>query len=297
MNGLLRIVGWFFFPMFRVLKLSLCVLIPALAALALGASVWGWRPAGQSQLADPVPATLQEAVAAACSEVPRALPAPQRALRPTLVLPRAGDRELLMTQGIREALERDGGYRPVDQSLARELLDELFDLAGAPRQPVADAPTALGLAKAAGAEVVMFGHVERLALRDRRAEVSFSLQAFELGGEQPLLAGEFPALRPGSLRTATKLPWAMRLGVLAVAVVWPLLTIPVMARVLRMDSNAATLLTILAVTAVPALVAWPQFFAEPVGPGRILAYAFAVLLAGFWSALVMSRVAAREDGG
>jgi len=268
----------------------------AIAALALGVGVWGWRQSGSGESPPPVPATLQEAVDAACRDVPRALPRPQRALRPTLVLPLEGDRELLVTQGVRRALERDGGYRPVDKGKVRELMDELFDMAGVPRQDVTDAATALSIAKTAGAEVVMFGRVQRLEQGDGQAAVSFSLRAFELGSEQPLLADDFPAARPAESSPGQTLHWAWMLGVLAVAVLWPLLTIPVMARVLKMESNAATLLTILAVTAVPAVVAWPLFFGTTVVVWRVALFALMLLLVGLWSALVMSWVAAREDG-
>jgi hypothetical protein len=296
MKGLLKSAGRMFFPVLFFLSLLLHVRFLAIAALALGVGVWGWRQSGSGEAPMPVPATLQEAVDAACLDVPRSLPRPQRALRPTLVLPLDGDRELLVTQGIRRALEQDGGYRPVDKGKARELLDELFDLAGVPRQDVTDADTALGMAKAAGAEVVLFGQVERLELRDGQAAVSFSLRAFELGSEQPLLVGNFPAAPPAESSAAETPPaWGWMLGVLAVAVFWPLLTIPVMARVLRMESNAATLMTIVGVTAVPALVAWPLFFGTAVVAGRVIVFAVALLLVGLWSALVMSWVAARAE--
>ena len=296
MKGLLKFAGRMFFPAMFFLSLLRHVRFLAIAALALGVGVWGWRQSGSGESPPPVPATLQEAVDAACRDVPRALPRPQRALRPTLVLPLEGDRELLVTQGVRRALERDGGYRPVDKGKVRELMDELFDMAGVPRQDVTDAATALSIAKTAGAEVVMFGRVQRLELGDGQAAVSFSLRAFELGSEQPLLADDFPAARPAESSPGQTLHWAWILGVLAVALLWPLLTIPVMARVLKMESNAATLLTILAVTAVPAVVAWPLFSGTTVVVWRVAVFALMLLLVGLWSALVMSWVAAREDG-
>lgn len=298
MKGLLRFAGRMFFPVLLLLSLLLHARFLAVAALALGVGIWGWRQSSPGEAPPPIPATLQETVDAACRQVPRALPRPQRALRPTLVLPLAGDRELLVTQGIRRALDQDGGYRSVDKDQARELLDELFDLVGTPLQDVTDADTALEMAQAAGAEVVMLGRVERLELGDGQADVSFSLRAFELGSEQPLLAGNFPAAPTVESPAAEpRLPWGWMLSVLAVAVLWPLLTMPVMIRVLRMESNAATLLTILAVTAVPAVVAWPLFFATAVGAWRVVAFALAVLLVGFWSAQVMSWIAAREEDG
>jgi hypothetical protein len=295
MNGLLKFSGWLFFPMLRAFELPFYVRFPAIVMLGLTLGVWGWHQSKQRDPPEPVPATLREAVDAACSDIPRSLPRPQRALCPTLVLPLVGDRELLVLQGIRRALDRDGGYRPIGKGLPRELMDDLFDLAGTPPQPVTDAQTALGIAKTAGAEVVVFGQVDRLKLQDGHAEVSFSIQAFESSSGRPLLAGDFLFPKPGSLARVTTLHWGFVLGVLIVAVFWPVLTIPVMARVLRMESNAATLMTIVGVTAVPALVAWPLFFGTAVVAGRVIVFAVALLLVGLWSALVMSWVAARAE--
>ena len=296
MNALLKTLGRLFAPVVYLLTLPLRLWFWIIVLLTLGVGLWGWRQFGQRESPPVVPATLQAAVEAASSRLPPALPRPQRALRPTLVLPLVDDRELLVTQGIRQALTRDGGYRPVDKGTGQQVLDELFELAGVPRQPVTDGEIALQIAEAAGAEVVVLGRVERLELQAQHAEVAFSLQVFETGSQTPLLADTFTSAPPPGLRNATSaLPWAWALGVLAVAVLWPLLTIPVMARVVRRESNSTTLVTIVVISAVPVVVAWPLFFGTAIVAWRVITFALALLLVAFWTALVMSWVAAREE--
>ncbi|MCL4205628.1 MAG: hypothetical protein KJ000_24365 [Pirellulaceae bacterium] len=295
MDIFVKMLDWLMYSLQVLLSLLLHLRIWMLGLLALGVGAWSWRYAGRIETPRPVPATLTQATEAACRRVPSALPRPDRVLRPTLVLPLADDRESLVTGTLRQVLNADGRYRPVDPGLVQRLLDEFFELAGAPRQPVADAESALRIARNAGAEVALFGRVERLELHDQRAEVTFRLEAVEVESERSLLADTFSSTPPAAHRGSSSPSWPWWLGILAVAVVWPPLTVPVMARVLRRESNLATLLTIVAITAVPAAIAWPVFFGADTSVWRVILFTLGLLLTAFWSALVMSWVAASQD--
>lgn len=296
MNALLRAIGRLFYPARLLFSFLFRLWFWMLAFLLLGVGLWSWRYSARIESPRPVPTSLRQAIDAACGRVPSALPRPERALRPTLVLPLAGDRESLVTDAVRQVLNADGRYRPVDPGLVQRLLDEFFELAGAPRQPVSDAGSAMRIARSAGAEVAIFGRVERLQLHDQHAEVAFWLEAVDVEREQPLLADTFSS-QPPEMPPATSSPtWPRWLGALAVALLWPPLTVPVMARVLRMESNLATLLTIAAVTAVPAVIAWPLIFNADMGTWRVVLFTVGLLLTAFWSALVMSWVVEHNEG-
>jgi hypothetical protein len=296
MNTLLRTIGRLLYPVRWLFSFLFRLWFWLLALVLLGVGVWTWQSSGRIESPRPVPTSLRQAVDAACSRVPSALPRPERALRPTLVLPLADDRELLVTDTIRQVLNADGGYRPVDPGRVQRLLDEFFELAGAPRQPVTDAGSALRIARSAGAEVALFGRVDRLQLHDQHAEVTFRLEAIDVESEQPLLAETFSSVPPTTNQITRPVTWPWWLGALAVVLLWPPLTVPVMAWVLRMESNLATLLTIVAVTAVPAVIAWPLIFGGDIGAWRIVLFTVGLLLTAFWTALVMSWVAASQDG-
>ena len=287
--------GWLFLPVLVFAQLICQLRFWMVLLLAAGLVVWVWRGAQQPATAPVVPETLAQAVRAAASQLPHLLPPPERALRPTLVLPLADDRELLVTGTVRQVLNADGRYRPVDPSLVQRVLDEFFALAGAARPPVTDAATALQIGQAAGAEVVVFGHVEQLALKERHAEVAFRLQAVEVATEQPLLADRFswsPEAATPRAPPRAPLTW---FALAALALIWPPITVPLMARVLRMENNLATFLTILAVTAVPAAIAWPVFFGSDLVTWRLVLFVVGLLLIGLWTTLVMSWVAEYED--
>ena len=297
MNAFLKTIGRLFYPvrwlfsfLFRLWFWMLALL------LLLGVGLWSWRYSARIESSRPVPTSLRQAIDAACSGVPSALPRPERALRPTLVLPLAGDRESLVTDTVRQVLNADGRYRPVDPGLVQRLVDEFFELAGAPRQPVSDAGSAVRIARSAGAEVAIFGRVERLQLHDHHAEVAFWLEAVEVESEQSLLADTFSSQPPTMPSVTSPSTWPQWLGALAIALLWPLLTVPVMTRVLQMESNLATLLTIAAITAVPAVIAWPLLFGADMETWRVVLFTLGLLLTAFWTALIMSRVAASQDG-
>ena len=264
----------------------------ALLAMLLG--MWAWYQFGSQSQPPVIPPTILESVKALSSEVPPALPRPRRALRPTLVLPLVDDRELLVTQGIRQALEQQGWYRPVEKGPLVQFCDGLFSTIGMPRETVASPAIAIKLARATSAEVVLLGKLEQLELIRGHADVGFSLRTFEVQSGNVLYEGRFQSPRPGIFHGIIT-GWGLAVaGVIGLALLLPPVTIPVMRRVLRMESNKATAFTILLVTAVPAVLAWPVVFGSSVETWRIIGFAGAVLLAGLWCIAVMTWVAERQ---
>jgi hypothetical protein len=266
--------------------------ISALLALIGGAWVWYQFQRPPTVV---VPADLVSAADVAVERFALALPRPERALRPVLVLPPVGDREMLVTQALRNCLDRQGLYRPVDKGRTDRFLEELYKLAGIPQGPVTDPAVALKLGRAAAAEVVLLGHVDRFWLGHKGAEIVLTLRMLQVADGQVLSSGTFsntitPAPSAGS-ESEAGLRMTVLVALIALALLCPLLAVPLMRRTLRRESNAANLLTIVGISALPAVIAWPVAFRGPTSVWHTTLYLIGVVLSVLWSTTVMAYVA------
>lgn len=295
-RGLMRVLGsvanqlW----TFARLPLQLLVALLILAALAIAAWEWYWRDDGS--MPEAASALLARSMTEACAGVPVALPTPDRALRPLLILPLADDRNSLVTGKLRDSFAGQDWYQLVEKGRVEQIIDALYEAWGKPREPVTDPSVAIELAEDAPAEVVVIGRVQRLEPLDGGFNVSIHLQAIEVDSGQLLLDDTFSNLESSTAAPGSySFRLAALLGLASFALIWPALTIPVMRRVVRMESNAATLITILLITAVPALASWPIVFGGGTGVWRAVGFCVVVLLAGFWCMVVMAWVAERDN--
>jgi hypothetical protein len=288
-------LGWAAHPLVLIPRLLLHLSLGHVAVIAGAATALAWYQYGRPTVPKPpVPKTLSEAVGLAVAEVPPAMPRPRVALRPTLVLPLVGDRDLLVTQALRDALAAQGWYSPVEAAPTDKMLDQLFQAIRLPRQPVEKRAVAAKLAKAAGAEVAVLGRVKQMELFQEHADVSIHIEAFEVEDEQTLLAGAYPrpVLQQPVMGPAG--PWGPILAVAAFALLWPPIASPIMRRILKLESNTATAAALMVLTAVPAMIAWPVIFGSSGGTWRLVSYIVGVLLVGLWCTAVFSWVAERD---
>ena len=205
----------------------------------------------------PVPQTLADAVNEACQAIPIRLPRPNRALRPTLLLPLNDDREGLFTERLRTALDQQGWYRPVEASLLDKTLDTVREVTGIGIDPSARSMqwTAAELAammRSAKAEAALRGSVNRLSIpASGPVEISLQLELWELPPTESATATLISSLNverplPNSAVDEVQTSRWSKLrfygAAFCVALVWPFAMIPWMRRAIRQDSNAANLM-------------------------------------------------------
>ena len=216
----------------------------------------------------PVPQALDVAVTELCQEVPGQLPEPERALRPTLLLPLSGDREGFVTDRLRTSLDNQGWYRTIEASLLEKVTDTARELTGIGSVPsdrsMQWTPAELAkMMQAAKAEAVLRGNVDRLALpADGPVEIKLRLELWELSPTEPNTAVlkqfvnlQRPEVVPPNAPAVPKTSfWSSvrSYGILFLAaLVWPFVMIPRMRKALREDSNEANLKALLIITAIP----------------------------------------------
>ncbi len=304
-HGFLGTVWGVLRPVWFVVKWPVQIGASILFVSAIISAAWTTYFGGPAAPTRPaVPSNIPEAVARVCQQVPGDLPKPPKLLRPTLVLPLVGDRELpegdrLVTRELRQAIAADGAYSVVEQGPVEQFVARLFKAIGQPAEPVTDATTAIRLGKQARAEVVVLGRVEKLERTESGSiDVALEVRLFDVATGEKLFDGSFPkpaasqplavvGVGPGRLVSI----W---LGLGAFALIWPPVTSPIMRRVLRMESNIATLLAIVLITAVPAGLAWLLVLYTDAGFWPITACVLGTALVGLWCMTVMSWVAQDE---
>ena len=239
------------------------VTIGTVVALLIG--VWGtYFYLGERQPPRPVPQTLAEAIEDVCQGIPSQLPVPDRALRPTLLVPINGDREGLFTEQLRHALDLQGWYRPVETSLMNQAFTAVRDVTGIGTDPSVRSmqwtPSELArMMRSANAEVVLRGRLDRFSrLPDNTVEIQLRLELWELlGTGAELIASlhiERPLPAPPDEITNNR---RGGLGYYAIAfliaLVFPFAMYPWMRWAIREDSNAAIAQALLGITAIPLL--------------------------------------------
>ena len=233
------------------------------AVLLLGYVYYSYQMPSLTALR-PVSPTLEAAMNEVCQDVPGQLPEPERALRPTLLLPLAGDREELFTNRLRDSLDKQGWYRSVQTNQLGKVFDTVRELAGVGSDPSVRSmqwtPAELaGMMRSANAETVLRGSVDRLTLPDSGpVEIKLRLELWELAEPEAVLKCSFNVERPQPSSPADpQTSFWNRLRpygvVLLIALVFPFAMIPWMQWAIREDSNVANLKALLGMTAIPLL--------------------------------------------
>jgi hypothetical protein len=247
---------------------------------------WYWYSNTSRKRPISVSSDYRSRLHALADEVPRTLPLRKVAWRPTLVLPLKDDPDSMVTDAICDALQRHGGYRPIDRSLRDRVIAQYFELVGTRSEHVADPQIAVRLAKNASADFVLMGQINQLDPLHTDAIVTFHLTALEVANGTVLLDAEFDNRRAaGGVHRANLRAWALGLILFAI---WPVMTIPVMRRVLRMDSTTANVLAILIITAVPIFFCFLFLLTGIVAPFHWLALIPVAAATGLWTTFVMA---------
>ena len=276
--------------------------IIALAVGALGASVY-FSLQDNRQPPRPVPQTLANAIEEVCQDISRQLPAPDRALHPTLLLPLNGDREGLFTERLRTALDQHGWYRPVEATLINQALSAIRDVTGIGTDPSVRSmqwtPDELArMMRSANAEVALRGRLDRFSLlSDGTVEVQLRLELWELSGTEAELISslhiERPLHEPPDEVENNNRRSDFRYYVIAflIALVFPFTMIPWMRWAIREDSNAAIAQALLGITAIPllAFVVFMNWCGTDV-VSLILQGGIAAVLLFFYTAFVLNIV-------
>lgn len=227
----------------------------------------------------------RQAVRAVCEEVPDRLP-PLDVQRVAVVVPLQDDDTRIVTYYLREAL-RDSMYKPPEPGAASWLTRRFNYAMGQP--PARSASEAAEVARAKDARFAIWGRV--LKLNDE--SVQFELNVTDAEG-QPV--GE-PITLPGTAADRVTIS-AIDMtngkyfsGVVVFTLLWPLVLIPLMRRVIRVENNGLTLVVLIAMTAVPAALVYPWAFGSLYSVVRAVIW-FAILAIVFlWCSYVLSRAA------
>lgn len=254
----------------------------------------------------PVPQALETAVNDLCRDVSSGLPEPDRALKPTVLLPLNGDREGLVTDQLRAALDRQGWYRPMEAGLLEKVFSTARELTGIsldqPARSRQWTPAELAnLMRSSKAETVICGNVDRLAIpTDGPVEIELRLELWELSASDPNTAElrqslDFEHPKPAAVDVAPSAGRESGLRtygiVLLLALIWPFATIPWMKKAIREDNNAAVLKTLLGMTAIPLFVFLLYLFFLGKGSFDIVMQGgIGALFLFFYSAFVMNGI-------
>ncbi len=269
---------------------------------------------GPAQRSRPVPIALADAVEDMCARVPTTLPEPRRVLQPLLLLGPAQDRESLVGDRLREAVNAQGWYRTVEKNMLENIIETTRELSGM-TSDFSDRVMSLtpgelaALMRSAKAEVLMRGTLERLSLpRDKKPEIVLRLELWEPSPADPDTAvrlfsrtfstdddpsvddtadGAAESPRPVAFSQSAYPYWIM----LVLGLIWSPAMIPRMQAALREDDNTANLKAILGITSVPVLVFVVfQVFAGVDWMPLCFQSLVVALVVFFYTAFIMSRL-------
>jgi hypothetical protein len=203
----------------------------------------------------------QRVCAKAADELPRRNGIPSIA-----VLDLAGDVQGLVTNLLRDRIAATGEFHLMEEPFLRKLLRE-FGKDGAPITRLADA---VATARETGVDMIVFGEIPEFAVRQDSAALKLELRMAERASGQAIFARSyFESVGGGGLASSY---WRARIADsskgrrifiwVAFTLLLPLVSFPLIRRLLSEDSNLLNLVLLLAYTIVDML--------------------FALLLTGFW---------------
>ncbi|MDG2219806.1 MAG: hypothetical protein P8L85_00385 [Rubripirellula sp.] len=241
------------------------------------------------------PVGIREAVDQACQRLVDALPNPEVALRPTLILTMEGDRQSLVTDSMSRWLSEDGRYRSVDPGL----LDQLYEKVGFDRRAVSDREDAVRLARAMEAEVVIFGRINRLEIDQADVNLSLDIQVLDLVNERELYADVLTNLPVTEVRdpgtpvsgNTYVLPF---FALVCLTLAWPIACFPGVRALLRIEHNGLTAACLLLIIAVPIFVWWSAVSLIASGVVAVLLLVIGTIAIPVWCLFVTNSLAAPE---
>jgi hypothetical protein len=212
---------------------------------------------------------------------------------PTLaVLNLAGDDQGVVREILRDRLEASGEYRMMEPGFFRKLMREF----GREEDPVSRLEDAVDMARKLGVDLVVFGEIPEFKARKDEAAIRLELRMAERRTGEAVFAHSYSEKiggdRPG--RSSWRAHMAAsskgrRIFVwVAFALLLPLLTVPVIRRVVSVESNLVNLALLVGYTAVDSVLAlWlTGFWIAGIGTALILLLALAV--SGFYNYVIAS---------
>jgi len=283
--------------------------IPAVLLICYIGYLYYSEHAPQTAPPRPVPPVLDAAVSDLCQDIPGQLPEPGRVLKPTILLPLENDRENFFTDRLRTALDRQGWYRPVEAGLLDRTLDTVREFTGigtgASAQSMQWSPPELAnMMRSANAETVLRGSVDRLALPEGGpVEIQLRLELWELSPTDPTIAVLIRSLNlerplptlPEMSTDAPKPPrqtgfWSYAV-IFLIGLAYPFAMIPWMRRAIGEDSNAAILIALLGITAIPVCVFLGYLIWLGTGMiGIVVQGGLVALCLFFYTAFILNRI-------
>lgn len=230
-----------------------CVL--SLMVVGLGGYVY-FQAIDRSEELSPTPAGIDVAIDQVCQQLVDALPNPQIALRPTLILTLESDRQALITASMSRWLSEDGRYRPVDPGL----LDQLYQTLGFEERVVLNREDAVRFAQSADAEVVIYGRINQFEIDERAVNLNLDIHVFDLLSNEQVYDGRLANSEP-DLAIARKIQASQSdfvlpcLALICLALAWPIACFPGIRAVLKLESNLFTAVVLIVVIAMPVF-AW-----------------------------------------
>jgi hypothetical protein len=190
------------------------------------------------------------------------------------VLDFAGDVQGFISNHLRERIAAAGEFKVLDEIFFRKLLREF----GKDQGPITRLADAVEAARAIGVDLVVFGEIPEFAARQEAAALSMEVRVAERASGQAVFAQSYRE-RLGDTWLGSAY-WRARIADsskgrrifiwVAFTLLLPLLTIPLIRRLVAVDSNMVNLAWLLGYTIVDVL--------------------FALLLTGFWIATVWTAV-------
>ncbi len=175
------------------------------------------------------------------------------------VLNLAGDDQGLVTEILRARLEASGEFRLMEPGFFRKLLREF----GKEEAPVSRLADAVDMARKLGVDLVLFGELPEFKASADRAAIRLELRMAERATGQALFArsySESVGSGPGRFSWRARMAGSAkgrRIFIwVAFTLLLPLLTVPLIRRIISVESNLVNLVLLVAYTAVDLALAF-----------------------------------------
>lgn len=277
-------------------------LIPATLLTLLSGTVW-FNSSRPEVVHRP---ELVDAVRLASVKAANALPVPQIAESPVLVLPFANDPHGLVRDEVEQALVRRGSYAPLPPHRLDGWIDWGTESLGLHSNGITKTESACRRGRWAAAAVVMTGIVHQTRVPSsgvlspgQSAYAEFTIELRDAHTSRLLHRQTFDndivniaALTESAEVTSTWLfqSFSYLLLVLLTCLLWPLALLPLIRRVVRLERNELNAVLLVLLLAVPLLLSAPWIFGLSATWLRVLVMLPVTAAGCLWSVFVVSQI-------
>jgi hypothetical protein len=204
---------------------------------------------------DPLPAARSKLAERVCSKA--VLELPKRTDSPSVaVLNIAGDANGAVTRLLREKVSTAGSYRVLEDRFLGKLMKE-FRKENAPISNLSDA---VATARQLGVDFVLFGEIADFSVNENGSNMTLDMRMAERQSGQAVFARSFsegsPSLTSSWRLSITERPWARKVFIwLLFTLLLPLASIPLIKRLIAIDSNMLNLAMLAGYTIADMLIA------------------------------------------